>query len=193
MFDTCSKGMNAMNKSFTSIVTKTAIVHTVTYFLVGLVSFLGLDYASKYADPVVSQLMRQTTHPLIAAGPAFQLLRGFLFGIVFFALRDVVFTSKRGWLTLWLVLAIVGIFAPFAAAPSSIEGMLYTVLPMWFHIVNFPEIFIQSGLLAWLTHFWVNHPEKKWLGWTMGIITALVILMSTLGALSAIGVLPSAG
>jgi hypothetical protein len=93
---------------------------------------------------------------------------------------------------MWLVLVIVGILAPFAAAPSSIEGMLYTVLPMWFHIANFPEIFIQSAALAWLTHYWVNHPDKKWLGWVMGIITVVVILMSVLGALSALGVLPSA-
>jgi hypothetical protein len=96
-------------------------------------------------------------------------------------------------LTLWLVLVIVGILAPFAAAPSSIEGMLYTVLPTWFHIANFPEILIQSGVLAWLTYYWVNHPDKRWLGWLLGIATVIVILLSILGALSALGFLPSAG
>jgi hypothetical protein len=181
------------NPSFTSITFKTAVVHTVTYFLVGLVSFLFLDYSAKYADPVVSNLMRQTDHPLVAAGPAFQLLRGFVLGIAFYALREPVFPKARGWLTLWLVLVIVGIFAPFAAAPSSIEGMLYTVLPIWFHVANLPEILIQSGVLAWLTHYWVNHPEKKWLNWTLGIIVVVVVLMSVLGALSASGYLPSAG
>ena len=179
--------------SLLSISIKTALVHTVTYFLVGLLSFIFLDYSAKYADPIVSNLMRQTNDPLVAAGPAFQLVRGFLLGIVFYALRDLVFPNKRGWLTLWLVLAIVGIFAPFAAAPSSIEGMLYTVLPMWFHVANFPEIFIQSGVLAWLTHYWVNHPERKWLGWVMSILTVIILLMSLLGALSALGVLPTAG
>lgn len=179
--------------SFASITVKTAVVHTATYFIVGLFSFVLLDYATKYADPIVSGLMRQTGHPLVAAGPAFQLLRGFLFGIVFYLLRDIIFPKKYGWLTMWLVLVIVGILSPFAAAPSSIEGMLYTVLPMWFHITNFPEILVQSGLLAWLTHYWVNHPEKKWLSWVLGILVAVVILMSMLGALSAMGVLPPAG
>jgi hypothetical protein len=179
--------------SFTSVTVKTALVHTVTYFLVGLLSFIFLDYTAKYADPTVSQLMRQTNDPLVAAGPAFQLVRGFLFGIVFYALRDLVFPNKRGWLILWLVLVVVGILAPFAAAPSSIEGMLYTVLPMWFHFANFPEIFIQSALLAWLTHYWVNHSEKKSLGWVMGGITVIVVLMSLLGALAGLGVLPTAG
>jgi hypothetical protein len=179
--------------SFASIATKATIVHTVTYFLIGFLSFLFLDYTAKYADPVVANFMRQTDHPLVAAGPAFQIFRGFLFGIVFYVLREVIFPQKRGWLILWLVLVIVGILSPFGAAPSSIEGMLYSVLPTWFHIAGFPEVFVQAGLLAFLTHYWVNHPEKKWLKWTFGVLFVIVLLMSLLGALSAIGIVPAAG
>jgi hypothetical protein len=179
--------------SFSSIVTKATLVHTVTYFIIGFLSFMFLDYTAKYADPIVANFMRQTDHPLVAAGPAFQILRGFLFGIVFYALREIIFPQKRGWLTLWLVLLIVGILSPFGPSPSSIEGVLYTVMPTWFHIAGFPEVFIQSGLLAFLTHYWVNHPENKWLKWVFGVIFVVVILMSLLGALSALGILPSAG
>jgi hypothetical protein len=177
--------------SFSSIALKSAIVHTVTYFLVGLAAFAFLDYSAKFANPVVANLMRQTDHPLVAAGPLFQLLRGFLFGIVFYALRDLVFPQKRGWLTLWLMLVIVGILSPFGAAPSSIEGMLYTVLPGWFHVIGFPEVFVQAGLLAFLTHYWVNHPEKKWLNWGFGAVLIMVVLFSSLGILSALGMLPA--
>ena len=179
--------------SFATILFKTASVHTVTYFIIGLLSFTFLDYTAKYADPAVANFVRQTDHPLVAAGPFFQILRGFLFGIAVYALRESIFPHKRGWLTLWLALVIIGIFSPFGAAPSSIEGMIYTVLPVWFHVVNFPEIFIQSGLLAFLATYWINHPEKKWLNWSLGIITAAVVLLSLLGALSAFGFLPSAG
>ena len=179
--------------SFTSIVWKTSIVHTVTYFLVGLLAFVFFDYSARFADPIVANLMRQTDHPLVAAGPALQLLRGFLFGIVFYALRDIVFPQKRGWLTLWLMLVIVGILSPFGAAPSSIEGLLYTVLPTWFHIMGLPEVLLQAGLLAFLTHYWVNHPEKKWLNIVFGGILFLVLLFSALGVLSAVGMLPQAG
>lgn len=86
-------------------------------------------------------------------------------------------------------LAVIGILSPFGAAPSSIEGMIYTLLPVWFHVINFPEIFIQSGLLAFLTHYWVNHPEKRWLNWSLGIATSIVVLLSLLGALAAFGIL----
>jgi hypothetical protein len=178
--------------SFTSIALKTTVVHTVTYFIAGLFAFTFLDYGAKYADPIVAGLMRQTDHPLVAAGPMFQILRGFLFGIVFYTLREIIFPQKRGWLTLWLVLVIVGILSPFGAAPGSIEGMLYTVLPVWFHITGFPEVFVQAGLLAFLTHYWVNHPEKKWLAWLFGILFVIVVLLSLLGMLSALGILPAA-
>lgn len=179
--------------SFASITLKTTIVHTVTYFLIGFLSFTFFDYSAKYADPLVANFMRQTDHPLIAIGPALQVIRGILFGIVFYALREIVFLHKRGWLTLWLTLVIVGILSTFGPSPSSIEGMLYTVMPMWFHLVGLPEVFIQAGLLAYLTHYWVNHPEKRWLGWTFGILFVIVVLMSLLGMLSALGFLPSAG
>ena len=178
--------------SFASITLKTAIIHTVTYFLAGLLAFTFFDYSAKYADPHIASLMRQTSDSLVAAGPLFQILRGILFGLVFYTLRDTVFARKNGWLTLWLVLGIVGIISPFGPSPSSIEGMVYTVLPMWFHFVGLPEVILQSFLLAFLTYYWVNHPDKKWLGWMFGSIFTLVIIMSILGILSAQGMLPSA-
>jgi hypothetical protein len=186
------KGAFMKQQTFTSIALKTTVIHTVTYFAIGLVSFLLLDYSTKFADPVVANLMRQTDHPLVAAGPAFQVLRGLLFGIVFYALREVIFPQKRGWLTLWLVLVIVGIFSAFGPTPGSIEGMIYTILPVWFHIVGLPEVLIQAGLLAFLTHYWVNHPEKKWLAWLFGTVFVVAVLLSLLGVMSAVGMLPAA-
>lgn len=175
--------------TFGSITLKTIIVHTVTYFLIGLLSFTFFDYASKFADPTVANLMRQTSDPLVAAGPLFQVIRGFLFGIAFYFLREIIFVRKNGWLVLWLVLAIVGVLSPFGAAPSSIEGVIYTRLPLWFHIMGLPEVLIQAFLLAFLTHYWVNHPQKKWLNWVFGIAFVLIILMSTMGILAGLGIL----
>ena len=179
--------------SFSVISLKSTIVHTVSYFVIGLLAFTVFDYSAKFADPIISNMFRQTDHLLVAAGPLFQVVRGFLFGIVFYFLREIVFPRKYGWLTLWLVFVIVGILSPFGAAPSSIEGMIYTILPTWFHVVGLPEVFIQSGLLAFLTHYWVNHPEKKWLNWVFGIIFVLCILMSSLGILDALGMLLTSG
>jgi len=177
--------------SFSSIATKTTLVHTVTYFLIGLLSFLFLDYSARYADPTVAIALRQTDDPLVTAGPLFQVLRGFLFGIAFYALRDAIFPKRRGWLTLWLVLLIVGIISPFSSAPGSIEGIVYSTLPMWFHLMSLPELIIQSFLLAFLTHYWVNHPGNRWLSISFGALFVIIVLLALLGVLSALGFLPA--
>jgi hypothetical protein len=175
--------------TFASITLKTIIVHTVTYFLIGLLASIFFDYTSKFADPTTANLMRQTSDPLVAAGPLFNVLRGFLFGLAFYFLREIIFVRKNGWLILWLVLVIFGILSPFGAAPSSIEGMIYTRLPLWFHIMGLPEVLIQAFLLSFLTYYWVNHPAKKWLSWVFWIVFALVILMSIMGILAGLGIL----
>lgn len=175
--------------SLFSISLKTILVHTVTYFLIGFVSFTLFDYTAKYADPVLGNYMRQTNHPLVAAGPIFQVLRGLLFGLVFYALRDIVFSRKNGWLILWMTLLIVGVISPFGPSPSSIEGMLYTTVPMWFHLIGFPEVFIQSCLLAFCTYYWVNHPEKKWIGWVFGLLFILTLIMAVMGTLAGLNIL----
>lgn len=179
-----------MKPTFWKIILKTTIVHTVTYFLVGLLALVFLDYSEKYADPAISILMRQTTDPLVAAGPLFQIIRGALFGIVFFLLRDLVLERKHGWLTLWAVLVIVGVLSPFGAAPASIEGMIYTTLPLWFHINGMPEILLQSLLLTGIATWWINNPQNKWVGWLMGVIFVVVLLLGTAGVLAGLGILP---
>lgn len=180
-----------MKSSLVSILVKTTLTHTVTYFLMGLVALVLLGYADKYADPAVSILMRQTTDPLVAAGPLFQVIRGALFGIVVFLLRDLVLERKHGWLTMWAVLVIVGVISPFGAAPASIEGMIYTTLPLWFHINSLPEILLQSLLLAGIATWWINHPQNKWLSWLMGVIFIIILLLSTAGVLAGLGILPT--
>jgi hypothetical protein len=180
-----------MKPSTSTTLVKTTLTHTVTYFLMGLAALFLLGYADKYADPAIAVYMRQTTHPLVAAGPLLQVIRGVLFGVVIFLLRDVVLERKNGWLTLWAVLVIVGVLSPFGAAPASIEGMIYTTLPLWFHINGLPEILLQSFFLSVVATWWINHPQKKWLSWLMEIVFVIIVLLSTAGVLAGLGILPT--
>jgi hypothetical protein len=86
--------------SLSAISIKSTIVHTVSYFVIGILALTFLDYSAKFADPIVANMFRQTDHPLVAAGPLFQVLRGFLFGVVFYFLREIIFPRKNGWLLL---------------------------------------------------------------------------------------------
>jgi hypothetical protein len=97
---------------------------------VGVVGFIFLDYATVYAGSGVSQLMRQTDEPIVMAGPLFQPIRGLLFGVILYLLREPFFRRPRGWLLLWASLVVFGIISTFGAAPGSIEGMVYTTLPV---------------------------------------------------------------
>lgn len=177
--------------TLTSVTVKVTVVHMVTYFVIGLLAFTFFDYAAKYADPVVSNFMRQTSDPWVAAGPLFQVVRGVLFGLIVYLLRDVFLMRRHGWLYLWLVLVVVGVLSPFGAAPSSIEGVLYTNLPLWFHLAGLPEVLLQPLALAVLATYWINHPEKRWLSIALWAALLLVVTMATLGVLSGLGMLPT--
>jgi len=78
---------------FWAIVTKSLMVHTLTYFLVGVAAYRLFRYKEVLAD----LNMRPATHPLVRAGVLFHPVRGLLFGIVFYLLRDVLFIQPNGW------------------------------------------------------------------------------------------------
>jgi len=162
---------------------KTIIVHTLTYFVMGLLASTLFSYASLFATSELSQYMRQIGDPMVMAGPLFQPLRGVLFGLVFYLLREIVFNKKNGWLIMWAVLVIVGIFSTFGPTPGSLEGMVYTRLPFITHLRGLPEVVIQALLLAGLTVYWVHHPENKWLNWVFGLAFFIVLLLPALGLL----------
>jgi hypothetical protein len=169
---------------FWAIVLKTVVVHTVTYFLAGLVAMLALGYRQRFAEPPLAALILPTDDPRVMAGPLFQPLRGMLFGLVFYTLRPVVFRRPDGWLVLWLVLVVVGVVSTFGPSPGSVEGMIYTTLPWGAHLFGLPEVLAQAGLLAGVLWYWVNHPERRWLGWSLGVAFALALALPALGLLA---------
>lgn len=175
--------MNDEQPTFLGIALKTIVVHTVTYFFMGLLASLLLDYSTRFADPSLSLLMRQTDDPWVMAGPLFQPIRGILFAIVFYFLREVFFGRKNGWLLMWLVLVIVGIFSTFGPTPGSIEGVIYTTLPWWTHVFGLPEVILQALLFSVILYYWVNHPEKRWLSWVLGAAFLVCLALPLLGLL----------
>jgi hypothetical protein len=169
--------------AFVPVILKTIATHTVTYFVLGLLASLFFGYGRLFAETNLNLFMRQTTERLVMAGPLFQPLRGLLFGIVFFLLRDVLFVRKGGWLILWIVLLTIGIINTFGPALGSIEGMIYTNIPIWVQLKGLPEVVLQTLALAVVVVYWVRHAQAKWLSWFMGIAFALTILFPLLGLL----------
>ena len=167
---------------------RTIATHTVTYFIVGLVAFTVFNYAEAIAQPEVRTWMRQTNDPIVALGPAFQPIRGILFALAFYPLREILFKKKKGWFIMWWLLVSLGILSTFGPAPSSVEGMIYMSVPIHEQLSGGTlEILTQSFLFSALLYYWVNHPEKRWMNWLLGILLVLVVFMSLMGYLMAAG------
>jgi hypothetical protein len=167
--------------TFFGLTIKTVVVHTVTYFIMGILALTLLEYRSAFAEPITREYMRQVDEPIVALGPALQFIRGILFAAAFYPLREILFRRKNGWLTTWLLLVSLGILSTFAAAPGSVEGLLYTKMPVSLQISGWVEIMTQALLLSTILYYWVNHPKQKWLAWVLGIIYVLVIFFSIMG------------
>ncbi len=169
--------------SLSLLILKTVIVHTITYFVAGLLAYTLGGYETTFSEPPLSYLMRPTSDPLVMAGPLFQPVRGVIFASALFPLRNALLAERRGWLKLWWLLLALGVLSTFGPAPGSVEGLIYTVIPPLAQILGLWEVLLQSLLFSVILFYWVNHPGKRWLNWTLGIAFSIVMILPLLGLL----------
>jgi hypothetical protein len=158
---------------FLSLAAKTAICHTITYFIMGALAYNLLHYAELIANPCSG--MKPMSDPMVRAGVLLQPLRGVLFASIFYPLRSCLFGRKYGWLVMSWILVGVGILGTFGAPAGSLEGFIYTTTPVWLQLRSYLEIVTQAILLSALTCYWVNHPDKKWLTWVLSVPFCLLM------------------
>lgn len=154
--------MNAQNdwKAFLGFTLRVIIAHMVTYFVFGMVMANVFDYAGIFQMPVIRDYMIPMDEHNIILGPFMQPVRGLIFAIGLWPLRGFLIEKKRGWLTLWGLLVTIGILSTPAASPGSVEGVLYTKLPMWYHWIGYPEIGLQTLTFSiWLV-WWERQTVK---------------------------------
>ena len=177
--------MDVHQLGFASIAIPTVLVHTVTYTLVGIVAMNVFRYTGAIRDdPSRRAMLRDTDDPRVMAGPLIQPLRGLLFAVVLYLVRDAAF-APGGWLVMWALFLGVGVFGTFAPASASIEGWIYLrpspTRALWGGLV---EIVTQSALLSVLTFLWVTHPGVGWIPWVFGSLFTLALALPALGLLA---------
>ena len=177
--------MTSAHVRFLPLAGKTIAVHTVTYLVMGVLASSLLDYAAAFSRPDMACWMRPLSDPLIMAGPLFQPLRGLVFALAIYAVRDVVFARPGGWLVLWGLLVGLGIVATFGPAPGSLEGLVFTVIPVRAQLTGYAEVVPQAFLFAFCIVYWVNHPEKRWFTWLMVALFVAAVALPALGLLVA--------
>jgi hypothetical protein len=154
--------MSAKNnwKGFLMFAIRVMIVHTITYFIFGIIMSNVFDYGEIFKREIIRDYMLPIDEHNVLAGPFLQPLRGLIFAIGLWPFRDILIDKKRGWLYLWGLIVTMGILSTPAAAPSSIEGILYSKLPMWYHLMGLPEILLQTLVFSiWLV-WWERQAVK---------------------------------
>jgi hypothetical protein len=144
-------------KTFPPFALKVIVAHMATYFIFGIIFSNIFDYGEIFQRPIIRDFMIPMDEHNIVLGPFMQPIRGLIFAIGLWPLRDFLIEKKRGWLTLWGLLTTIGILSTPAASPSSIEGILYSKLPMWYHLMGLPEVVVQTLIFSiWLV-WWERH------------------------------------
>jgi len=160
---------------FLPLAAKTVACHSITYMILGVLAYHFLHYADFINNPCSG--MRPITSLWVILGVPLQVFRGVLFASVFYLLREQLFGRKNGWLLMAWMLVGIGILGTFAAPAGSLEGFIFTTTPIWMQVRGYLEIVTQAVLLSALLCFWVNHPEKKWLNWTLGVAYAVCVAL----------------
>lgn len=138
-------------KTFLTFALKVIVAHMATYFIFGIIFSNVFDYGEIFQLPIIRDYMIPMDEHNIVLGPFLQPIRGLIFAIGLWPLRGFLIEKKRGWLTLWGLLVTIGILSTPAASPGSIEGMLYSKLPIWYHLMGYPEIILQTLVFSiWL-------------------------------------------
>lgn len=131
-------------------VLKVTGIHVFTYIFCGVLFSILFDYHSLFSMQGVDIYMKEMGSTSTLLGPLVQVIRGILFGLVLLLFQEVFIDRKYGWLKLWLILTVIGIINTPGPAPFSIEGIVYTKLPLEFHLKGAPEIIIQTLMFSCL-------------------------------------------
>lgn len=137
-------------------IAKVTVAHVVTYILCGMVFSSLFDYGALFKLGAAQYFMRDAFGISSLAGPFAQIVRGIAYGAILCLIRDSFIGKPFAWLRLWAVVAGIGILCPSAPAPASIEGVVYSQLPLEFHLKIAPEILTQTLLFS----IWVTNSAK---------------------------------
>jgi hypothetical protein len=134
----------------------------ITYFLAGICAYGLLGYQDMFETPPFSAFMKPTDSWAVAAGPSLQIIRGLIFAIVLWPFREKFLKTPYGWLLLWGLLVGLSVLSTTGPAPGSVEGFIYTTIPVKKQIVGYLEVVPQTLLFSLAVYYWYKKPGKAW-------------------------------
>jgi hypothetical protein len=171
--------------SFGTFVWRVVAAHMLTYFACGLIASILFDYRTLYAETDLRHLMRGTGTAWVAAGPSLQFIRAAVLAIVLWPIADRIVQSTRGALVLYGLMVGLAVFGTAGPSPGSLEGLLYTTLPVSIHAIGLPEVIVQTGAFSFLLVIWHRRPAR-WMNVVALVGIVLIVLMGAAGVLAAL-------
>jgi len=166
---------------------RVAYSHVLAYFFAGIFALTFMGYREQFASGSLSLLMLPVDSPRVALGPMLQILRGLVIGLVLLPLRNVFIGDKNGGIKLGLLVFGLSAISAIGPAPGSFEGVIYTVLPLQYHLLGLPETLLYVTLFTAMFRFSCMK-ERRWLFPVSIVCVGIVCLFSMLASLSATGV-----
>ena len=135
------------NRNF---VFRVMLIHVITYIVCGIIFSALFNYEELFQLGNTKYFMHPYDSSSSYIGMIVQVFRGLIFGFILLLLKDSMLKTRHGWLKLWALIVVIGIFNTPGPAPCSIEGIIYTQLPLELHLKGAPEILIQTLLFSFL-------------------------------------------
>ncbi len=161
-----------------------AVTHTAIYFVSGMIFAALVNYEELFATAEYA-FMRPFDHPLVALGPALQILRGAFLALAFLPFRNVIKESERGWLYLVAALWILMHVGADATDPGKIESFIYANFSAAIHFSTWPEQIFSVLAFGWLFHTWERNPKDKRLSIPLIALVVIAVILGILGVLFA--------
>ena len=158
--------------------------HMITYFIMGIIAASILNYKEAFETPPLSYIMKPVDSSWVAVGPILQIFRGLVFSMALWFFKDNFLYKKYGWLKLWGLIVGLSILSTTAAAPGSIEGFIYTKIPVASQLKGYVEVLPQTLLFSLLVFYWYQKPKKLWNILSI-VVVSLIVILCILGWLAA--------
>lgn len=137
-------------KPFVIFCARVSLLQFATYFVSGILFATLFRYEQIWEQPVISSYLKPFSSNWVKAGPLFQFGRGLVIAFMLWFIIEYFHSGRYGWLKLWGVFVIIGIVATPMSSPGSMEGIVYSQLPLWFHFIMLPEVLLQTLCFSWL-------------------------------------------
>lgn len=183
-------------KKFIAFTARTSIAHTITYIICGMIASTLFNYKTFFESDVLKDFMKPINSSSTYLGPFAQPLRGALFSIAIYPLRDSFIRMKYGWCKLWVLIVCIGMLSTPGPCIGSIEGIIYSKVPFWAHFVGMPEVYTQTLLFSILVVHWEKYIEGRVEGFLFvwfiecikyfGLLGIFAVSFSIAGIISAI-------